>query len=338
MLDIEELARFRRLTLSCWYLTGPTASGKSKLAVKLAERLNAEIISLDSMAVYRDMDIGTSKIWLDERRGIPHHLIDIVDPSEEYSLARYVNDACDKIAEIQLKDKEVLFVGGTPLYLKAMLRGIFEGPAADKEIRLNLQKKAEGKEPEYLHSLLKKVDDVSAKRLHPNDIRRIVRALEVYELTGKPISSFQKQFDKGTLAEKCKVYVLQMPREELYNRIEKRVDRMIYDGFLDEVRSLTERKLKISHTARQALGYKELFDYLDGKFKYYDAVSLIKQNTRNFAKRQETWFRGLSECRFISAEDPQFEGVRMSDEMPLFVGGVAGATAESSPENDTAIM
>ncbi|MCL2742535.1 MAG: tRNA (adenosine(37)-N6)-dimethylallyltransferase MiaA [Planctomycetaceae bacterium] len=328
MIDLEELARFRRLTLSCWYLTGPTAVGKSQLAVKLAERLNAEIISLDSMAVYREMDIGTSKIWIEDRNGIPHHLIDVVDPSEEYSLARYVNDACDKIAEIQLKDKDVLFVGGTPLYLKAMLRGMFEGPAADKEFRMNLQKKAEGKDSEYLHSLLKKVDEVSAKRLHPNDTRRIVRALEVYELTGKPISSFQKQFDNGTPADKCKVYVLGMQREKLYARIEKRVDKMIYDGFLDEVKLLSERKLKISQTARQALGYKELFDYLEGKLKYFDAVSLIKQKTRNFAKSQETWFRGLSECRFISAEDPHFEGVQLNDNEPLFAG-IAASEGEA---------
>lgn len=306
-MDDQELERFRKQTLSCWYLTGPTASGKSKTGIALAQKLGAEIISLDSMAIYRDMDIGTAKAMPEDRKGIPHHMIDIVDPSEEYSLARYVKEACEKIDEIQLREKKVLFVGGTPLYLKGMLRGVFEGPPADKDFRTQLERKMEGKSPEFLHQMLEKVDPVSFERLHPNDIRRIVRALEVYELTGQPISSFQKQFDVGTPASECNVYVLQTPRDVLYARIDKRVDKMMYEGFLDEVKRLTERKLPISHTARQALGYRELFDYLDGKMKFGEAVNLIKQNTRHFAKRQETWFRSLSECRYISADHPEFE-------------------------------
>jgi tRNA dimethylallyltransferase len=160
-----------------------------------------------------------------------------------------------------------------------------------------------------LHNLLKKVDPVSAKRLHPNDIKRVVRALEVFEKTRKSISEFQKQFDVGTSSERCNVYVLQMQRETLYCRINKRIDRMIYDGLLDEVKMLANRNFAIGTTARQARGYKELFDYIDGKSTYPQAVEYIKQNTRNFAKRQETWFRGLCECRFISAEKPVFEGV-----------------------------
>lgn len=308
-MDDLELERFRKQTLSCWYLTGPTASGKSRTGITLAQKLGAEIISLDSMAIYRDMDIGTDKVAPEDRKGIPHHMIDIVDPSEEYSLARYVHEACEKIDEIQLRGKKVLFVGGTPLYLKGMLRGVFEGPSADKEFRTQLQKKMEGHPPGLLHEKLEQVDPESAKRLHPNDLRRIVRALEVYELTGKPISSFQKQFEHGTPADRCQVYVLQTPRDVLYARIDKRVDKMMYDGFLDEVKRLSERKLPIGKTARQALGYKELFDYLENKIKFGEAVNLIKQNTRNFAKRQETWFRSLCECRFISADNPEFEGL-----------------------------
>jgi len=305
----EELKRFRKLTLSCWYLTGSTGVGKSKIALSLARSLDAEIISMDSMAVYREMDIGTAKLPPEDRGGIPHHLIDMVDPSDNFSLAQYVNEAADKIAEIHLRNKNVLFVGGTPLYLKAMLRGMFEGPPADQEFRRELQRKMQGQPPEVLHGLLKKVDPVSAKRLHPNDIKRVVRALEVYEKTGKPISTFQKQFDVGTPPERCNVYVLQMPRELLYARIDKRVDRMIYDGLLDEVKMLANRNFPIGTSARQALGYKELFDYLDGKSTYPQAVEYIKQNTRNFAKRQETWFRSLCECRFIPADKPTFEGV-----------------------------
>jgi tRNA dimethylallyltransferase len=305
----EELQRFRKLTLSCWYLTGPTGVGKSKVGLALARSLDAEIISMDSMAVYRDLDIGTAKLPAEDRDGIPHHLIDIVDPGDNYSLAEYVNAATDKIAEIHMRNKNVLFVGGTALYLKAMLRGIFEGPPADQDFRKELQRKMQGQPPEVLHNLLKKVDPDSAKRLHPNDVKRVVRALEVYEKTGKPISQFQKQFDVGTPSERCNVYVLQMQRDVLYARINQRIDRMIYDGLLDEVKMLANRNFVIGTSARQALGYKELFDYLDGKSTYPQAVEYIKQNTRNFAKRQETWFRGLCECRFISAEKPVFEGV-----------------------------
>ena len=305
----EELNRFRKLTLSCWYLTGSTSVGKSRVALTLARSLDAEIISMDSMAVYREMDIGTAKLAPEDRGGIPHHLVDIVDPSDNYSLAQYVNEAADKIADIHLRNKNVLFVGGTPLYLKAMLRGIFEGPPADQEFRKELQRKMQGQPPEVLHNLLKKVDPVSAKRLHPNDIKRVIRALEVFEKTKKSISEFQKQFDVGTPPERCNVYVMQMPRELLYARIDKRIDRMIYDGLLDEVRMLANRNFPIGTSARQALGYKELFDYLEGKSTYPQAVEYIKQNTRHFAKRQETWFRSLCECRFIPADKPAFEGV-----------------------------
>ena len=305
----EELKRFRKLTLSCWYLTGPTCVGKSKVALALARCLDAEVISMDSMAVYREMDIGTAKLAPEDRGGIPHYLIDIVDPSDNYSLAQYVNEAADKIAEIHLRNKNVLFVGGTPLYLKAMLRGIFEGPPADQDFRRELQRKMQGQPPEVLHGLLKKVDPVSATRLHPNDIKRVVRALEVYEKTKKPISEFQKQFDVGTPSERCNVYVMHMPRELLYAKINKRIDRMIYDGLLDEVQMLAKRNFPVGTSARQALGYKELFDYLEGKSTYPQAVEYIKQNTRNFAKRQETWFRSLCECRFIPADKPAFEGV-----------------------------
>ncbi|MDR3233376.1 MAG: tRNA (adenosine(37)-N6)-dimethylallyltransferase MiaA [Planctomycetaceae bacterium] len=304
-----EIQRFRQLTLSCWYLTGPTCAGKSRIALKLAKQLNAEIVSLDSMAVYREMDIGTAKIPLESRDGIPHHLIDVADPSEDYSLAQYVNEAADIIAEIQLRDKNVLFAGGSPLYLKAMLRGIFQGPSADNTFRAELLKKVQGKPPEALHNMLRSVDTVSAGKIHPNDVRRIVRALEVFEKTGKPISTFQKQFDEGTPPELCNVYVLQMPRDRLYERIEKRVDRMMYDGFYDEVKMLSVRHIPVGKTARQALGYKELFEYVDGKCSLYQSVEKIKQNTRHFAKHQETWFRSLCECRFVSADKPEFEGL-----------------------------
>jgi tRNA dimethylallyltransferase len=305
----QEIEQFRKLTRSCWYLAGPTGVGKSKVGLALAKTLNAEIISMDSMAVYKEMDVGTAKLDREHQEGIPHHLIDLVEPNEEYSLARYVQDAAAKIKEIRRRKHEVLFVGGTGMYLKAMLRGIFDGPPASKEFREQLREKMDGKPPETLHQLLKKVDPASAKRLHPNDAKRIIRALEVFELAKKPIGEFQKQWEVGMPAKQCNVYVLQLPRDVLHTRINKRVDRMMYDGLLDEAKALRERKKPIGKTAAQALGYKEMFDYIDGKTKFGEAVELVRLHTRQFAKRQETWFRGLCECRFISADNPEFEGL-----------------------------
>ena len=286
----------------CWYLTGPTASGKSSVGMALAEELEAEIISLDSMAVYRELDVGTAKPTDEEQMIVTHHLIDVVDPSEDYSLAQYVTAAYEAIRDIKRRGKKVLFVGGTPLYLKAMLRGIFAGPPADSNLRRELQEKSQIYPPEFLHTELEKIDPVSAARLHPNDTKRLIRAIEVFRNSGIPISEWQKQFDKPAPISRCKVAVLDWPRDVLYERINRRVDQMIDNGFLDEIHQLTKRFLPISQTAAQALGYKELFDYLDKKMSLYATVEMIKQNTRQFAKRQMTWFRSLEECQFISLQ------------------------------------
>ncbi len=286
----------------CWYLTGPTASGKTSVGVALAEEMEAEIISLDSMAVYRELDVGTAKPSDEERMMVPHHMIDVVDPSEDYSLAEYVTSAYEAIRGIKRRGKKVLFVGGTPLYLKAMLRGIFAGPAADPKLRKELYEKSQNAPPDFLHNELKKNDPESAQRLHPNDTKRLIRAIEVFRKSGIPISEWQKQFDQPAPVSRCKVIVLDWPREELYDRINRRVDHMIDNGFLDEVQRLTKRFLPISKTASQALGYKELFDYLDKKMSLHTAVETIKQNTRQFAKRQMTWFRSLEECQFFSLQ------------------------------------
>jgi len=286
----------------CWYLTGPTGSGKTSIGIPLAEFIDAEIISMDSMAIYRELDIGTAKPTPEERSMVPHHLIDIVDPSEEYSLAQYITAAYEKIREIKRRGKAVLFVGGTPLYLKGLLRGIFEGPAADKEYRQSLYEESLVSPPDFLHKRLKSVDPESAARLHPNDTKRLVRALEVYKQTGKPISVWQKQFEEPTPVDRCKVIVLDWPREILNEMIDKRVDLMMDMGFLDEVQELTKRFLPISKTAAQAVGYRELFDYLNGKTSLHGAVDLIKQNTRQLGKRQCTWFRSLPECTFYSMQ------------------------------------
>jgi len=285
--------------LESWFLTGPTASGKSAVGVELAERLNAEIISLDSMALYRRMDIGTAKPTEAERRQIPHHLIDILDPHEEFSLAQYV-EAADRCAdEITARSRSVLFVGGTPLYLKGLLRGIFQGPPADWPLRRQLTDESQRNGPDWLHRRAAEVDPAAAARLHGNDTRRLIRVIEVFEKTGQPISTLQRQFDQGRPAEQCRVFVLDWPKEELHRRIEQRVDQMFTAGLVDEVRRLLAEPHPLSRTARQAVGYREVIEHLEGRRDLAETVELVKQHTRQLAKRQSTWFRSLSECRFV---------------------------------------
>lgn len=288
------------LPQNAWFLTGPTASGKSAVGLELAVRLDAEIVSLDSMALYRGMDIGTAKATREQRGQVPHHLIDIIDPSEEYSLAQYVSAAQRCVEEILRRGRRALFVGGTPLYLKGLLRGIFEGPPADWELRQRLADAAVQNGEGWLHRRLADVDAVTAARLHPNDTRRLIRALEVFEKTGRPISELQQQFEKGRAAEDCCVFVLDWPRDELCLRIDRRVEAMFAEGLVDEVRGLLAQPKLLSKTARQAVGYREVIEYLEGRCLLDDAINSVRQHTRQLAKRQNTWFRSLSECRPIA--------------------------------------
>lgn len=283
----------------CWFLTGPTASGKSQIGMSLARRLDAEIISLDSMAVYRGMDIGTAKPSEAERREIPHHLIDIRDPTEEFNVSQYLRAARQAIAEIRGRGRQVLFVGGTPLYLKAMLRGVFEGPPADEEFRRQVQVEAAAVGVQALKERLELVDPLSAARLHPNDQRRIIRALEVYKLTGRPISHLQLQFEEGRPAESCRVFQLAWPRSELHLRIDHRVEAMFAAGLVEEVRVLLARHGQLGKTASQAVGYGEVIEHLAGRSSLPETIEKVKARTRQFARRQETWFRSLSECRRV---------------------------------------
>ncbi len=286
--------------LDCWFLTGPTAAGKSGVGLELARRIDAEVVSLDSMALYRGMDIGTAKPAPDQRGGVPHYLIDVIEPHEQYSLAQYVEAAYRSINEIKARRREVLFVGGTPLYLKALLRGIFRGPPADWLFRRQLRDEAKMHGCESLHRRLAEVDPVAAGRLHPNDTRRLIRALEVYQKTGRPISQLQQQFQAGRPAEACRVFVLNWPRRELHARIDRRVDGMFAAGLVDEVRGLLMPGRKpLSRTARKAVGYREVIEHLRGERSLPETVELVKCHTRQLAKRQCTWFRGLSECRFV---------------------------------------
>ena len=263
----------------------------------LARRLQAEIISLDSMAIYRGMDIGTAKPTPDQQAEVPHHLIDIVDPDEEFSIACYLEAAHAKIAEIRGRGNEVLFVGGTPLYLKALLRGLTSGPPADWELREQIEAEVAELGNQALYERLEQLDPIAAAQIHPHDTRRLIRAVEVLRLTGEPISHSQLQFEEENAAEDCRVFVLRRPREEQYERINVRVDNMFERGLEEEVRALISNGNKLGRTASQAVGYQEVLEF----FEHGDREAMltkIKTRTRRFAKRQGTWFRSLSECRF----------------------------------------
>ena len=230
---------------------------------------------------------------------MPHHLIDVLEPHEEYSLAQYVDAAEGCVRQIKGRGREVLFVGGTPLYLKGLLRGVFEGPPADRAFRKRTAEEAAHREPGWLHDRVAEIDPATAARLHPNDTRRLIRALEVYQQTGQPISRLQQEWGRARPAEQCRVFVLQWPRQELYERINRRVQGMFTAGLVDEVRRLLARPHGLSRTARQAVGYREVIEHLQGRHDWGETVELVKRNTRRLAKRQMTWFRSLSECRFV---------------------------------------
>ncbi len=282
-----------------WYLTGATATGKTVVALALAERLGAEIVSLDSMTVYRGMDIGTAKPTREEQAVVPHHLLDIVVPSDEYSVANYVVDATATVEAIRARGREVLFVGGTPLYLKSLLRGLFDGPPANWELREQIEEELEEVGQAALHERLQQVDPVAALAIHPHDTRRMIRALEVLRATGEPLSHQQMQFDDGRRAEECRVFVLRRERGELHRRIENRVEAMIDAGLVEEVRALTAEGKQLGRTASQAVGYREALAYLAGEIDAEAMRIQMQARTRRFAKRQGTWFRSLSECRFV---------------------------------------
>lgn len=283
---------------SCWYLAGPTASGKTGVGLELAERLGGEIISLDSMAVYQGMDVGTAKPTAEQRRRVRHHLLDIVPPDQEFSLSQFIAASHRVAGEIADRKRQAIFVGGTPLYLKALLRGVVPGPPADWEFRRQIESELEEVGIEALHQRLEQVDPLAAAKLHPNDKRRIIRALEVYKATGKPISHEQVHFE-DTPAGGCRVFVLAWPRAQLHARIDARVDRMFAHGLVDEVRGLLARYGQLSRTAMQAVGYREVVEFLQNGGKLDETIALVKTRTRQFARRQLTWFRGLEECQWV---------------------------------------
>ncbi len=277
-------------------LTGPTGSGKSALALEAAERLGAEVVSMDSMALYRGMDVGTAKPTAEERRRVPHHLVDVFDPWESASVAWWLGRAAACVRDIESRGKRALVVGGTPLYLKALLHGLFDGPPADASLRRRLEAEAHAAGSHVLHGRLAGVDPAAAARLHVNDVRRVVRALEVWELTGRPISSWQTQWGEAAGGGPSVAW-LDVPREELYARIDARARRMVEEGLVEEARALRRLPRPLSREAAQAVGYTEMFDYLDGHDSLETAVARVQARTRRFAKRQLTWFRQMPACR-----------------------------------------
>lgn len=286
----------------CSFLTGPTASGKSPLAIMIAERMGAEIVSMDSMAIYRGMDIGTAKPLLADRQRIPHYLLDIADPTEAYSVSCYVQAAHRVVQEIRSRGKEALLVGGSPLYLKSLLRGMFLGPPADWEFRNAVEEDVRRFGPEALRSRLEQVDPLSAFRLHPNDTRRMVRALEVARATGQPLSHWQTQFDNPVPLGRHRVVVLTLERAWLHKRIDHRVEQMVERGLREEVEALLANYGSLGQTAAQGVGYREMIQHIRGEMDLPTTLEKIKAHTRQFARRQEIWFRGMRELHPVALQ------------------------------------
>jgi tRNA dimethylallyltransferase len=271
-------------------ILGVTASGKGRLAFELAKSLGAEIISIDSMKVYRRMDIGTAKPPKEARGQIPYHLIDVVEPSDSFSVARFLELAQAAIDDIERRNRPIVAVGGTALYIKTLLYGLFEGPGADEQIRAELKAQAQTEGLDKLYIQLQKIDPDAASRISSNDARRIIRALEIYRLTGKPISSFQFQWNQSS-SDEWAIIGLRREKTEESKHINARVKKMIDAGLVDEVKRLLAEPKPLGDQARCAIGYAEIIDHLTGKTTLDEAVELIKKNTRKLAKQQRTWFK-----------------------------------------------
>ena len=283
-------------------LLGPTAVGKTEIAIQLAQHLNAEIVSVDSRQIYRQMDIGTAKPTPEEQQAARHHLIDCVDISQPFSVADYQTLADTAIGDIQNRGKRVLLVGGAGLYFRAIVDGLFEGPGADTTLRKRLETEAAQLGVNVLHERLRACDPEAADRIHPNNVVRVIRALEVYELTGIPMSEHQQQWHPEKQRYPFIAFGLTIPRALLYQRIEQRVDVMLANGLIAEVESLLAAGYARDTVALQSFGYRELIAYLDGDCTYVEAISQLKQNTRRFAKRQLTWFRKDTRIEWLDRE------------------------------------
>lgn len=284
---------------------GPTASGKSALATLIAEEFSGEIISADSMQVYRHMDIGTAKPSQEELAAIPHHMIDVADPGESFDVARYRVEAERAIEEVASRGALPVVCGGTGLYIRALTCGLFDGPGKDEAFRKKLQERAKNEGSETLHAELKAVDRISAERFHPNNTVRIIRALEVYHLTGRPISSFHEEHDFKETPYRTLKIGLDLPRQVLYARINERTEHMLEAGLVRELEKLFSLGYSPDLKPMQGLGYKEISAFVRGRATLEEATEELKKNTRNYAKRQLTWFRRDPEINWVKPSESE---------------------------------
>lgn len=279
-------------------ICGPTGVGKTAAAIELAEIFGGEIVNADSMQIYRYMDIGTAKPTHEERSRIPHYMIDIVDPDEPFDAARFARMAHDRIIELDNDNVIPFVVGGTGLYIKALLHGLFRDRPPDPDVLKRLNKEAASRGTDFLYKQLSACDPETAKRLHPNDIFRIVRALEIYEVTGKRISEYQKEHRFSGKPFNALKICLNKDRELLYDRINRRVDAMINEGLVDEVKGLLARGYSADLKSMSSIGYRHITDFLSGKISWDEALRTLKRDTRRYAKRQLTWFRADSDIQW----------------------------------------
>ena len=284
-------------------LTGPTAVGKTSLSISLAKAVNGEIISADSMQVYKGMDIGSAKIRKEEMQGVTHYLVDILEPEEEFHIVKFQELAKAALEEIYAKGKIPILVGGTGFYIQAVTRDIdFTQAEQETSYREELEQFAKEKGAEYLHEKLREVDSKSAENIHANNVKRVIRALEFYHQNGTPISEHNEEQKQQTSPYNLAYFVLTAPREILYERIDRRVDQMMKEGLLEEVKSLRERGCHRGMVSMQGLGYKEILAYLEGEYPLEEAVRILKRDTRHFAKRQLTWFRREQDVIWVDKE------------------------------------
>lgn len=289
-------------------LTGPTAVGKTKLSIELAKAVNGEIISADSMQVYKHMDIGSAKIKKEEMCGVPHHLIDVLEPDEEFHVVRFQEMAKQAMEEIYAKGKVPILAGGTGFYIQAVVKDIdFSKETEKSPVREELEKLAEEKGYEYLHERLQQVDPKSAEKIHANNVKRVIRALEYFELTGKPISLHNEEEAAKESPYNVTYFVLNDVRERLYERIDARVDTMLQEGLVEEVSGLAKKGYTKDMVSMQGLGYKEILSYLDGSYTLDEAVYILKRDTRHFAKRQLTWFKREKDVIWVNKQDFHYE-------------------------------
>lgn len=303
-------------------IVGATASGKTGVAIELAKRIDGEIISADSMQIYKTMNIGTAKPTVEETEGIPHHLIDCVAPDENFSVARFVQEAEASIAEIMGRGKCPIVVGGTGLYINGLtLPWSFETEDTNPKVRARLEREIKKVGSDSMHRLLERIDPESAKEIHPNNAKRIVRALEIYEVTGMTKSQSDTQGQHRKCTYEYTMMGLRMDRQQLYKNIDRRVDNMIAAGLLDEVQALINRGYSRDLVSLKAIGYKEFFPYFDGEMSFDETLRILKRDTRHFAKRQLTWFRKDQRIKWFDV-NPESDAGAVAEEMLSYCASV----------------